>query len=241
MRIVSKFRDYYDGVMTSLGYHDKSMVFIRKEVEVDIKDYPLFYDTGWRSTSPLLQISRYYLSSEGKKDYYAFNHFIIGFCGKLYLGFKFYSEVAENKNFPFNKLSNKKTKTTITYDIDVIKSILNISDMNLFNERVEAIRKMDFTDMFHELNTPIFVFDASTPNNFKGYNSSGGELIVNPSLKKYEFYRIFDSFQAYQEIEMYVGGVLGNNEDKTLKSTDKEKIISHGFDYKYSFRKDKKK
>ena len=57
-------------------------------------------------------------------------------------------------------------------------------------------------------------------------------------LKDYEFYKKFDSFAAFQEIQMFLSGVLGNKENEIIVVSDKDKIAQHGFD-KFSFRKDK--
>jgi hypothetical protein len=46
---------------------------------------------------------------------------------------------------------------------------------------------------------------------------------------------------AFQEIQMFISGVLGIDENPTVEVSDKDKIISRGFDYKWSFRKEPKK
>ena len=46
---------------------------------------------------------------------------------------------------------------------------------------------------------------------------------------------------AFQEIEMYISGVLGINNKPTVEISDKNKIVGRGFDLKYSFRKDPEK
>ncbi len=62
------------------------------------------------------------------------------------------------------------------------------------------------------------------------------------NLKNYEFYRVKDSFTAYQEIFAWVSGVLPEQGRKAPDITDdKIKIAKHGFDVKTSFRKEKSK
>ena len=39
---------------------------------------------------------------------------------------------------------------------------------------------------------------------------------------------------------MFISGVLGVGERPIVKISDKNKIIEHGFDYKWSFRKESK-
>ena len=60
---------------------------------------------------------------------------------------------------------------------------------------------------------------------------------LNPHYNDYEFYKVFDSFTAFQEIQMFMGGVLGSGEKEIVEVADKYKIGQHGFD-KWSFRRE---
>jgi hypothetical protein len=64
--------------------------------------------------------------------------------------------------------------------------------------------------------------------------------INNDNLEKFEFYRVFDAFGAYQEIDMYVSGTLPQSTAMPINITDKDRIAQHGFD-RYSFRKSAEK
>jgi hypothetical protein len=76
--------------------------------------------------------------------------------------------------------------------------------------------------IFHQFKVPCFLY------NF-------GRLITNPCLKDLQFYKVKDAYQTYQELDMYIGGVLANTQvippmgDLTL-------INARGFDAKTSFR-----
>ena len=50
-----------------------------------------------------------------------------------------------------------------------------------------------------------------------------------------EFYKVFDSYQAFQELSMWVGN-MPTPDHKMYQLSDKELITKHGFD-KWSFRK----
>ena len=65
--------------------------------------------------------------------------------------------------------------------------------------------------------------------------------MLNPRLKRFEFYKVFDSYGAFQEIHMFLSGVLGNTEKKTVGVSDIHRLEAHGFDRKTSFRKEKQK
>jgi hypothetical protein len=67
------------------------------------------------------------------------------------------------------------------------------------------------------------------------------KIIYNPVLKKYKFYKIFDAFHAFQELAMFVSGVLGGTSPPMIEIEDKIRLEEHGFDSKTSFRKEKEK
>lgn len=72
------------------------------------------------------------------------------------------------------------------------------------------------------------------------FGNSGVSIMPNAAnLKDYEFYKIFPAFEAYQQIEMFLGNELAVNEAKPLWVEEKVRIAKHGFDPKTSFRKRK--
>lgn len=56
------------------------------------------------------------------------------------------------------------------------------------------------------------------------------------NLADIEFYRVIDAYTMFQELEMYIGGVLPRPGAMTATIADKDRIVQHGFD-KWSFRK----
>jgi hypothetical protein len=62
--------------------------------------------------------------------------------------------------------------------------------------------------------------------------------IANPQLDKISFQKVLDPFTAFQELEMWIGGVLTENKETSQVSND-IKIQQAGFDLKTSFRKPK--
>lgn len=224
--IDKKHKDYYDGVVGTTGV-DNSVVFERTTKEIDNwKKFPKAFQRGisWNYKNKLIQHFTY--RSKGDKYIHA-SHFIVGFCGKLYLGFKMYYE---NQVSPYYK----ETLVDFTYDVNEFKTHFNqrwsFAD---FDEFVEYVKNYDCVDVHRELNTPIFIFDM----NMLMKHGRDESFIINPILKEYNFYKVFDSFTAFQEIQMYISGVLGVGENPTIEVSDKDKIISRGFDYKWSFRK----
>ncbi|MFW6246988.1 MAG: hypothetical protein ACOC22_02310 [bacterium] len=226
MLIISKHKDYYDGVVGTTGV-DKTIVYDRTLHEItDMKKFPKpFRKDGWSNKNLLSERFTY----NSKSDVYLeASHFIIGFCGRLYLGFKM---VYENPERYFNDVL-----IDYTYDVDEFKKHFKTSwSFADFDEFVEYIKNYDSIDIHRELNSPIFVLDSNPTKYY--YNKT---FIINPVLKDYQFYKVFDSFTAFQEIQMYVSGVLGVGENPMIEISDKDKITQHGFDPKWSFRKEPK-
>ena len=223
----TKFKDYYDGIVNTLGI-DKSIVYNRKTTIIDdVNEYPTEFKKKkfgkWNDINKLM-VNIYYKSKTNK--YREASHFIIGFCGKLYIGFKLYSDDKENV---YGK------KVNITYDVSEVKRYFDINNSFFdFNEYLEYIKLYDTINTFRELNTTIFLYDSGCSGHW--YEKS--KFIINPVLNEYDFYKVFDSFNAFQEIQMFIGGVLGTNKNSLIEISDKDKIISRGFDYKWSFRKE---
>ena len=59
---------------------------------------------------------------------------------------------------------------------------------------------------------------------------------INPCLKDLGAVIVSNPFDTFQNIAMYLGGVLGNEAAPMVAIEDKYRIESHGYD-KWSFRK----
>ena len=231
MYIISKFNDYYDGVMNTYGV-DKSIVYNRRTKILNQEDIPdefvkeSIWEISGKRKKPnnivfnrLLE-SRLYTDINDK----CINAkiFIIGFCGKLYVGWKCNYIVDEDYRF------SNKVNTDIIYGYDNIIPFLKMNYyFNRLGDDITYILKYDAIDIFRKINAPIFVYDND-------------EFTVNPKLNDYAFYRIFDTYSTYQELSMFYGGVLTNIEKNIIEIEDKYKIEQYGFD-KWSFRKESKR
>lgn len=56
------------------------------------------------------------------------------------------------------------------------------------------------------------------------------------SLSAVKFFTQTAPFELYQELDMYISGVLGSQAKEVINISDKDRIHQHGFD-EYSFRK----
>lgn len=59
---------------------------------------------------------------------------------------------------------------------------------------------------------------------------------LNPELTPLQFFRAVDAYTAFQELSMYLSGVLRVNEPDTLEIADPVRLEGHGFDKATSFR-----
>lgn len=150
-----------------------------------------------------------------KKDFAAVR--LIGFCGKLY------PLLQTRKSLIYDKVvALKRVKDTYYQS--------NISDCFL-----EDINNKELLKIFAEKNTPIFIYGDCLGGVYEPGHQQ--ELIINPRLKDWGFQSVKDPVTAFQEIYMYISGVLGVSVPKMVKITDKEMAKKRGHDDKYSFRK----
>jgi hypothetical protein len=242
MYIISKHKDYYDGAV-GMGI-DKTIVYERKTRQEIVPDElnNLFDRYGNFS------LHRNFLGKIPEDKYNT--HLIhIGFCDKIYIG------LVITKEIPDGEYLTKKVHK-ILWDRDKIRKVLvkdikkskyswfrnQKSELELFNNYLMKIDAYDATKWFRKYNTPIFVV-GTPPVEFTsiwkdkhGLNDEDGNLYINPILKDYHFAKVFDPYTAFQEIQMYVSGVLGVNKDGTdFPATEKEKVAQHGMN-KWSFR-----
>ena len=104
MYIIAKNKDYYDGVVGSVGM-DKTLVYERSIEEITdrkkmLKEFQL-RKTGWRDRdNNFLSIGYADVKNKHRKKSHKYDScrsFIVGFCGKLYLGWFFYYKVKVSK------------------------------------------------------------------------------------------------------------------------------------------------
>jgi hypothetical protein len=250
MKIYSKFRDFYDGV----GSHDREAtpLYVRKteEIPLDRHDYPSFgVQTEMRSTE----------YSPNKSIKYAISSTIVGFCGKIYpiwhikemyknphgqyeesgtsshygkydpkeyfiadpnelLKFDFLPTKTYNQKWWWNRNGNKS-------DIDILaKPHDYIASLNKANKLLK---------LFQTFNTPIFRLSRPVNNDYV--------ITLNPNLKELGFNKAMDAYTAYQEIDMFIGNNLAQEQmNKVNIPTGDDKVIAEckGFN-KASFRKEK--
>lgn len=220
MRIISKYRDFYDGLQDHSKDH-VNKVWVREHKK--IKDVIPFTENEMEKLQPEwnLRMSNYwlyYLSLAGK----IYPYIVINSTeGPIYL----WSYEEANEYFKFDE--NKKAK---------------------FCDKRDSIKKFfeseypDTINIHIKYNTPSIVFNSRQIGIDPTYIHSGTYQVVvelNPPLKDIGFSRRLDSYQTYQELDYFVSNVL-TKEEEMPEFDNKIKLESKGFDNITSFRKGKK-
>ena len=225
MRIISKFKDYYDGA--GLGYGvDMNLVYQRNTKDVEISTLP---------ESLILKLNKYLngLPISRFNPLYSLRPGVIGFCGKLYPVYNYYEtssipiyftnfkqfayiDAKPNPNLP-SSFFNKRTKRT------KLNSIYSIEEW-VFELAEENHSGVIHEDIFHALNTPIFLL-------WRGSSC----LTLNPYLKPFNFQYYFEPLSAFNELSMFIP-LLTQKKVNFIVGDDKVIAQSKGHSFKSSFR-----
>lgn len=252
MKIYSAFRDYYDSVQ---AYDpDPLCVYERKREEIEIS----------HSQSDLIpQHNPLNKWGYGYQHFSQVSERILGFCGKLYPyllvdnnypdpNTSYGRSLLSGTNTPRKWWPKSPTGPLYFYDIELFRRELTKNDFfnpkrkkyNLEGARngVETHGKFlkewaDFeSKMFVNFKTPVFI--TQTVSHWARTHRVNDKLKItlNPRLDNIEFYKVKNNFEAYQEIEQFLSGILGMNDPEMIQIADKDMIGKKGFD-KMSFRK----
>jgi len=218
MRIISNYKDYYD----SLQDYSDSTVWERNYQFIQEKDPALI--KVWNK----LDLFNYRKSKRENNEYIHTIPIILGYCGNYY---KFWiNEI--NSDYSLILESN------VFYPSD--KNSYSLIDVTSENSKASyfissSFFTVDISYLLHEnlfikYNSPILIICPYITNKSRDYFS----IVVNPSLKKLGYHKKKDIQQVYQELDMYISGVLTNKEDRP--QLDEKHRKGARFD-KYSFRR----
>ncbi len=227
MKIHSKHKDYYDPILYQVSSLDHFVRIQDHRKKVTVGELP--FDI---TNLPLCNKLQY-----------------LFFCGSVY------PFVADNK-------LKKVTRDYITgYDAQNKPVYQECDDspsfLWSFDEIYKYFQKYDrFYFNFRErnlltaFNIPVcndiqlasgVCYFTFTPDYGYGYNDKllkadiAGDLILYPSLKDIQFYKVVDPFSAAQQIDYWLGNIFVSD-DCPNNQTNTEKIVAHGHDLRISFR-----
>jgi len=69
----------------------------------------------------------------------------------------------------------------------------------------------------------------------EGFSNKSTWRVNSAELKYLHFGSIMPAWEAYQELEMFLGTILVNDDDQMVKVSEQSKLVKHGFD-KWSFK-----
>lgn len=239
MRIISKFHDYYDSAMAH--GQDQTVVFTRHTAELEVT----------KAMKSRFASEQIFFVRGNKKHKMLMSHVHIAFCGKTYRAIEakiFDSDESENVH-QFD--ATKPIAVKYCYDVETLREFLdgykfkiNMNEYSWQPElepRIKAFLERQGT----EEHTEFLVENKIAIMIYYGHEAwRGGRFqvkpqdsaVLNPFLKDVEFYKVLDSFTAYQELDMFISGTLPQSTAMPIEIADKDKIPQHGFD-KWSFRK----
>lgn len=228
MKIISKFMDYYDGVQ-GMGI-DQSIVFHRKQYELSTEHKDRVLQTlitkfgkGIMRNRVRTDVNWDLVDGDDVWDEHrrkpvdipwewasVHNRFII-FCGKVYhwRHLTSYATSYYHRNFKLLKRSE--------------------------DDRDHQVWSMlgEFPlDFHHELGEAILLIDIPCVRTHRPTVHAS----VNPSLKDIGFASVVDPYTAFQELSMFIGGVLPGAHPPMIQTSDEDMKVAKGFGHKYAFK-----
>jgi hypothetical protein len=239
MRIIAKNHDYYDSAL-AFG-HDEHVVFERKEEE-HVGDWknPVPIDYCFMSPKMGRREMTYqwgcgrregsYDTNKANREF-AYLPFTVAFCGKLYPGiridsrknnmdtwspdyaytFDAYVTLLNHFGIEFAEPTPKRT-----YGSETKGSPKREKDCKKYFERSGE----DHTEFFAKHGQPIVVYNPEDPPT----------LLINCELKKFAFYKVFDAYTAFQELDMFISGIMTRDGNPMAGISDKDLRDKKGFD-----------
>lgn len=237
MRIISKFRDYYDGVR-GLG-HDDRLTYVRhEEVFDDLKSLPVELAPVVLALEPLVPDPFGYTVRSARNEEVFVQFGLILFAGRLH-------PVASVRQEPVGGWS--RPEPSYMYDFHELKAFVDktgFADQSGWSWHLEATRRrMKSAETFFRLGGSeqlmVQALGANVPCLAYWYRGLRADprcrVRVNPNLSRVQFYRRLDAWQAWQELSMFLGNIAAP--DRVPSSVaDSDRIAQRGFD-KWSFRK----
>lgn len=259
MRIISKFKDYYDSAQ-GLGI-DKTLVYVRHPSKVKISESDI------KTIDDMVKDAPRYRRNNYDPDLISSYNIIIGFCGNIYPCIELRRSVKQKNSYG---VVESEDESTYIYSYDELicylirhklnKELDSLTNKSIFygNNKVSAQKFFNLGEnssrlehLFINNKTPIFVIvnekeiqvgrDVTTHKGCSSGISSvpiteKNGVIINPNLKDLDFCRIVNSFTAFQEISMYIGGVIPKDGPEMVEISDKMMLQKKGYNEE-SFRK----
>ena len=169
--------------------------------------------------------------NKGKQydGYNGIHHQIIMFAGKIYPMVCIHMEKNEDRN----------TRDNWFYSMEEIEEFFEKYTMSFRHNRGRHFFGENSEKNLRNFFSTNYSVDSYTflvENKISICVVSRDNIKFNVKLSDYDFYKKFDTYTAYQELDMWISGILSYPQNIMLEVDDKIKVTKHGFDNKYSFR-----
>ncbi len=263
MVIIHENRFQYDTAM-AFG-QDLTYTYVRDTQEYDTVPEELKFITG-HTPSGQKQGSGYSRYENpnllprlnNESSFFTFAAFKIVFCGKIYPGVRIMQrQPVKGVDQEYAVITPFVTKVNHFYTLDSVDDYMRSMKQDKFfitakdlpwwrNETprygIEKFFNNDIVnniDVLVEQKVPVLAWDLQPAymENFTSVRNAPHVLTKNVRLRDYEFYKVFDSCTAYQELDMFISGMIAPENKPVVVVEDKYKVVQHGFDC-HSFKKD---
>jgi hypothetical protein len=197
MKIVSRFKDYYDHLVGKYGY-DEKVIYTRKTIKHNKSSYAEKKEMIYKTLDNFVQ--REFSIFDLKTDKYCLLMYLV-------IGSRVFKGLIYQNNIKWN-LPKEEIEELPNY----IKYYYQNTDIIQVPEDV-----------------PVFMSFKCLEGDIKHRSFS----LENPNLSMFKVVKILSAEDCY--VEIY--NKLIKTKDVPDNMTNKEKILSHGFDLKKSFRK----
>jgi hypothetical protein len=231
MKIISKFKDYYD---SAAGFGiDDTIMYVRTQKEIVLRTSLLSIPKvnhensfgGYRVRPAFKSFFGEPIKYEGS---FYLTGCLIGIAGQIFVCLKVTYRQDERKYkylhsiAGFNEIFEKTKDRHFFYHE-------KFSAENFFAYLLTSLKQMDIFQLYK---VPVFVIRLS--------HNTPPLLTLNDELKALEFYKVVDPFTAFNNISGFISGVLGSKEHEMVHINDKDMLVAKGFD-QWSFRTMKSK
>lgn len=263
MRIISKFHDYYDSAL-AFG-HDDKVTFVRERVEYPGNTIPDEYSILWKPVGAYSSITFDLKKSKVIEDVTLTPH-TVAFCGKIYKGaivttkYKYGLWKPNNHEFFYDvetlgtalgkkgvALRDKEPvvhgrKPSGWFAGETDKRLTSLRYLKGAEEYFREPTSEQYRDFFIDKKLAIASWDPGVQDHTSifGHGTSDFAVVLNPELSKLQFYKVFDAYAAFQELDMFLGGVLAGEDNPMAGISDQDLAKSKGYDC-MSFRKEPSK
>jgi hypothetical protein len=217
MKIISQFKDYYDYVANIYGGGDPKITYSRNRIGKVISEqgYTYIKDPEFQITESLNLLSGYrYIDKHYQDDIDTW----LAVCGKIYP----LVDVGQTTSCKYEILDpEKQSKIVVRFRRNEVTKI------GVENSKIVQLSKI--------VGHPIFIIKNEYTQSRKRFVLIEGDY---PKVDVLGLASIYPAEQLYQDLSYFIVNKMKDSPDMMPRtaSSDKEKVVQHGFDVKQSFR-----